>query len=152
MADDTPDIAAPAEPDVERTQKFFDLLIDVGVADILDQALSARTPEKRSGKSDWTAAAEEADEDMEATVAIDLAPMFLAVMRAGAVRRLADIVLDGTPEQISRAPMSAVREGLRFFVSASMQLVGVLLGFGNGLASPKRPSGATSTPSVSTSS
>ncbi len=141
------------DPTVEQTERFHVLLCEIGIDNILDRALEAAlaaAPAPKSGRSDWTkpapeSAPEEQDDADEAAVQFDLGPLFLKIMRAGAARRLAEIVLEGTPEDVARAPMSLVVEGLRFFVADSMRLVGVLIGFGNGLASPppSRPSAAT---------
>lgn len=152
MATDTPtDTARLAEPTVERTQNFYDLLCELGIDAVLDRALSGAAPVRKSGKSDWASGAEIDGEPKESRVQIDLGPMFLALMRNGGAQRLAQIVLDGTPDQVSRAPMALVQEGLRFFVGESLLLIGQLIGFGEGLASPARPAPATPTRSESTS-
>ena len=159
MPNDSPQAASDSsqativkEITVGRAELFDELLLDIGVDKILDEALASSKPPKRSGRSDWTQPQEPSEEAPSELVQVSAGELWLAMIRHRVRGRLARIVLEGTDEAIADAPTQLVKEGLLFFAMDSLELGGVLLGYATGSASPQAARGATPTPSAQTSS
>ena len=120
----------PAPVTLGRVTRFYQLLCDLGYADLLDVAAAEAQPELPTGRPVTIAEqveASQAREVPEATlVRIDLARIYRAIAEGGALQRLGAILFDCTEEEADEIEAAALEGALVPFAVASFALIELL--------------------------
>lgn len=127
---DAPDYQA-APVTVGRARRFYQLLCDLGVDDLLDEAERKRDAQVTGRPVDIAeqAAHDAGETDEDVTVSLDVNGFLDALLREGKIEELADIVLaledDQDPADV---PLQILNEAVAVFMMAYAELISTLAG------------------------